>query len=48
MNTVIQGSAADIIKVAMIRSHSALARKAPRRAWCCRCTMSWSFEVAVG
>ena len=32
VNTVIQGSAADIIKLAMVRIHRRLARRAPRRA----------------
>ena len=43
MNTVLQGSAADIIKVAMVRVSRELERRRPaRRAWCCRCTTSSS------
>ena len=41
VNTVIQGSAADIIKLAMVRIHRRLADGAPRRrASCCRSTTS--------
>ena len=41
VNTVMQGSAADIIKVAMIGCHRRCARTRCGRCWCCRCTTSW-------
>lgn len=40
MNTPIQGSAADIIKVAMIRMNDRLAKKVLRRACCFKFTMN--------
>ena len=43
VNTVIQGSAADIIKVAMVRAHAAIKAPACARASCSRSTTnSWS------
>ena len=41
VNSVIQGSAADIIKVAMIRCHERLKRDFPEARWSCRCTTNW-------
>ena len=42
INAPLQGAAADIIRRAMIRMPSALAKaRARRRACCCRCTTSW-------
>ena len=41
LNAPIQGSAADIIKLAMLGVHRALARRACARGCCCRCTTSW-------
>ena len=42
-NSPLQGSAADLIKIAMIRIHDALRDEGPARAGCCcRCTTSWS------
>ena len=41
-NTPLQGSAADLIKIAMVRIHKALpAAGACRPAWCCRSTTNW-------
>ena len=42
VNTVMQGSAADIIKVAMIGATGACATRAGGRGWCCRSTTSCS------
>ncbi len=42
VNTVIQGTAADIIKVAMVRCRRALAEAGGRRGWSCRSTTSSS------
>ena len=43
LNAPIQGSAADLIKVAMLRVHEATVRGgAPFPACCSRCTTSWS------
>ena len=41
LNAPIQGSAADIIKVAMLNVHRALRPRACAAACCCRCTTSW-------
>ena len=41
-NSPLQGSAADLIKLAMIRIHAALRERRARGAGCCcRCTTSW-------
>ena len=41
VNSCIQGSAADIIKVAMIGTHRRAARRGPAApGWCCRSTTS--------
>ena len=41
INARLQGTAADIIRRAMIRMDEALARKNSARRCCCRCTTSW-------
>ena len=41
LNAPIQGSAADIIKVAMLRVDAALREAGAARGCCCRCTTSW-------
>ena len=38
INAPLQGSAADIIRRAMVRMEPALARRSSRRRCCCRCT----------
>ena len=49
LNAPIQGSAADIIKVAMLRVDSALRDgRACARGCCCRCTTSWSSRWPPG
>ena len=40
VNSVMQGTAADIIKVAMVRIHERLRARGEARASCCRCTTS--------
>jgi DNA polymerase-1 len=41
LNAPIQGSAADIIKLAMLGVHRALREAGCARGCCCRCTTSW-------
>ena len=41
VNSIIQGTAADIIKVAMIRCYQRLNRDFPGRGWSCRYMTSW-------
>ena len=48
LNAPIQGSAADIIKVAMLRVDSALREPGCARGCCCRCTTSWSSRSPPG
>ncbi len=48
VNTVIQGTAADIIKVAMVRCQNALAEAGGRRASSCRSTTSCSSRARRG
>ncbi len=49
LNAPIQGSAADVVKVAMLGVDAALRRRrGSPRGCCCRCTTSWCFEVAPG
>lgn len=38
LNTPIQGTAADIIKVAMVRVHRVLAEQKLQASWCCKST----------
>ena len=40
-NSPIQGSAADLIKIAMIRIHDRLDPSGSARECCCRCTTNW-------
>ena len=40
VNSVMQGTAADVIKVAMVRIHERLRAEGGRRASSCRCTTS--------
>ena len=44
LNAPIQGSAADIIKVAMLDVHRAAARRTRRAGSCCRSTTNWSWK----
>ncbi len=41
INAPIQGTAADIIRRAMVRMPDALAEAGVRRGCCCRCTTNW-------
>ena len=40
VNSVMQGTAADLIKVAMIRAHDRIGPRAAPDVWCSRCTTS--------
>jgi DNA polymerase-1 len=41
INSPIQGTAADMIKLAMVKIHQAFREKGLNHAWYCRCMTNW-------